>query len=237
MEMCSKKKGSIELELLLLLDIICHDLKNINQVGMGYLELLLEDKTLGEKQRGHAEKAFKAFQSSARLIENIEKIKRARAFKLELLDLNSIIKETVDEYLLLTKNEKVKVKIKYSPRENLIINSSPLLKDVFANLIDNAIKHAGKSRVKISIDVEDYMMRGKQYYKIAVEDNGKGIPDELKRRLFNRQPSKLKGLGLYLARTIVEKSGGKIWVEDRVKGNYAKGARFILALPKRHSFS
>ncbi|MEM2933892.1 MAG: HAMP domain-containing sensor histidine kinase [Methanocellales archaeon] len=233
--MGSGKKRSMEL----LLDIICHDIKNINQVGMGYLELLLEDKNLGEKQREYGEKVLKAFQSSARLIENIEKIRQARALKLEPLDLNCIIKEVIEEFSTpAVKDREVKLKIKYSPRKrkNLIINSSPLVRDVFANLLDNAIKHAGKSRVKININIEDYTWRNKEFYKITVEDNGKGMPDDLK-KLFNRQVTKLKGLGLYLVKNIVGKTGGKVWVEDRVKGNHAKGARFVVILPKLASFS
>ncbi len=220
------EKRNIEL----LLDIICHDIKNINQVGLGYLELLLEDKNLGEKQRQFGEKVLKAFQSSARLIENVEKIKQAGAIKPEPLNLDSIIKEIVEEFSTSVKDREVK--IKYSPRKNLIINSSPLVRDVFANLIDNAIKHAGKKRVKISIDVEDYTRGSKQFYKITIEDNGKGIPDELKKKLFNSQAARSKGLGLYLVKTIVEKTGGKVWVEDRVKGNSAKGTKFVVILPK-----
>lgn len=231
--MGSRKKRSIEL----LLDIICHDIKNINQVGMGYLELLLEDKNLGEKQREYVGKVLKAFQSSARLIENIEKIRQVGALKLEPLDLNCIIKEVIEEFTPAIKDREVKIKIKYSTRKNLIINSSPLVRDVFANLLDNAIKHAGKSRVKININVEDYTWRNKEFYKITIEDNGKGIPDDLKKKLFHRQVTKIKGLGLYLVKTIVGKTGGKVWVEDRVKGDHAKGARFVVILPKLASFS
>jgi signal transduction histidine kinase len=39
------------------------------------------------------------------------------------------------------------------------------------------------------------------------------------------------GLGLYIVRSLVDSYGGKVWVEDRVQGDYSKGARFVVMLP------
>jgi signal transduction histidine kinase len=39
------------------------------------------------------------------------------------------------------------------------------------------------------------------------------------------------GLGLYLVKTLVDSFGGRVWVEDRVIGDYSKGARFVVVLP------
>ncbi len=76
----------------------------------------------------------------------------------------------------------------------------------------------------------------KKYYRVTVEDNGPGIPDELKNRLFMRfqgdQAKAIgKGLGLYLVRTLVHDFRGTIRVEDRVPGDYKKGAKFVVLLP------
>ncbi|MGE5403280.1 MAG: sensor histidine kinase, partial [Candidatus Doudnabacteria bacterium] len=72
--------------------------------------------------------------------------------------------------------------------------------------------------------------------RCTVEDNGPGVPDDLKPKLFHRfQRGKTKahgkGLGLYLVRSLVESYEGKVWVEDRVKGDHSKGARFVVMLP------
>ena len=60
-------------------------------------------------------------------------------------------------------------------------------------------------------------------------DTGPGIPDDLKKVIFERfQRGKGKksgkGLGLYITRIIVERYGGRIWAEDRVPGQPAQGA-------------
>jgi signal transduction histidine kinase len=80
------------------------------------------------------------------------------------------------------------------------------------------------------------MEKGKKYYEVAVADNGAGIPDELKRQLFRRfktgDPKATgHGLGLYLAKAIVEDFGGRVQVGDRVPGDYSKGAKFVVLLP------
>jgi len=69
-----------------------------------------------------------------------------------------------------------------------------------------------------------------------VEDNGPGIQDELKKKVFSRlnrgrTRAAGSGLGLYLVKTLVKDFKGSVWVEDRVTGDYSKGCRFIVQLP------
>jgi signal transduction histidine kinase len=77
---------------------------------------------------------------------------------------------------------------------------------------------------------------GRDYCKVVVEDNGPGIPDELKGVLFERlnlTESRVrgKGFGLCLVKMLVDDYDGKFWVEDRVEGDHSKGARFVVMLP------
>jgi signal transduction histidine kinase len=86
------------------------------------------------------------------------------------------------------------------------------------------------------VKVEPVNENDQKYYRCSVEDNGPGIMDELKSQLFNRfkrgaTKAHGKGLGLYLVRTLVEGYHGRVWVEDRVHGDYRKGARFVIMLP------
>jgi signal transduction histidine kinase len=86
--------------------------------------------------------------------------------------------------------------------------------------------------VAVNLDlVED---GGRRCCRVAVEDDGPGIPDNAKEKIFNRMhqgTAKGMGLGLYIVKTLVVGYGGKIWVEDRVKGDHAQGARFVVLLP------
>ncbi len=114
--------------------------------------------------------------------------------------------------------------------------ANELLYDVFANLVGNAVKHSSGNGANIEISVGIARDGTNRYYQVEVEDNGPGIPDELKDKIFNRlQRGETKargiGLGLYLVKSLVESYHGRVWVEDRVSGDYSKGSRFVVMLP------
>ena len=113
--------------------------------------------------------------------------------------------------------------------------ANPLLKDIFKNLLDNAVKHC-EDPVRISVNVSRAEQNGSSYYQVAVEDNGHGVPDDKKAEIFNRlkrgeTKARGTGLGLYIVKTLVEGFGGSVRVEDRVPGDHTKGARFVVMLP------
>jgi signal transduction histidine kinase len=107
-----------------------------------------------------------------------------------------------------------------------------LISEVFRNLIGNSAKFGGPG-IQVWIRVTDEGDR----VTVSVEDNGPGIPDELKPVIFNRfQRGKTsrsgKGLGLYISRMIIEGYGGRIWVGDRVEKEPKKGAAIRFTLRK-----
>jgi signal transduction histidine kinase len=72
---------------------------------------------------------------------------------------------------------------------------------------------------------------------VEIEDMGPGIPDDKKHRIFERRYSeptlsgkRSTGLGLSIVRTLVENYGGKVWADDRVRGDYRQGAKFVVEL-------
>jgi signal transduction histidine kinase len=72
---------------------------------------------------------------------------------------------------------------------------------------------------------------------VSVEDTGPGIQDEVKGKLFTRFERGMargrgEGLGLYICRTLVERYGGMVRVEDRVPGHPEEGAAFRFTLQK-----
>jgi PAS domain S-box-containing protein len=225
----------------LYLDLMGHDINNLNQIAMGYLELACDTvRTEGKICEEHLTlltKPLDAMKSSSQLIDNLRKIQQATGeeMKRERIDLGSLLESLVHEYSNVPGRE---VKIHYIPPRGYYVMANALLRDVFTNVIGNAIKHS-TGVLTINITVDKTQKEGKQYYRTAVEDNGPGIPDELKSRLFSRSTrgyTKIpgRGLGLYLVRTLVEKFKGEVSVEDRVPGDYTKGARFIIMLPANH---
>jgi signal transduction histidine kinase len=113
-----------------------------------------------------------------------------------------------------------------------------LLKMVFRNLLRNAIRYGDERRL-IALGFED---QG-SLYQLNVYNSGKAIPEEYRDKLFttvmeigNRDNGKDgtsgTGLGLYLAKKVIQKLGGHIWYEAR-----EDGSNFIFTLPTRSAFS
>ncbi|MFW9988903.1 MAG: PAS domain S-box protein, partial [Candidatus Odinarchaeota archaeon] len=112
-----------------------------------------------------------------------------------------------------------------------------LLQDVFDNILRNGIKHNENSEIQLSIKISKQTVEGKNNIKIEFIDNGIGIPEDRKIDIFQpsnreRKGSKGMGIGLSLVKKILDIFKGKIWVEDKIEGDYTQGSKFIVLLPE-----
>jgi len=219
----------------LYLDLMGHDINNLNQIALGYLELaneIVKDNQVRELVK----KPLEAIQNSSKLIDNVRKLQRLKngELKIELMDLDELLAELRNQYLNAPGKD---IAIDYVPGRSCFVMANGLLRDVFSNLIGNAIKHSGPSKsVWIGLELERIIEDGREYCQVTVEDNGPGIPEAQKDQVFARFKKEKtkpggKGLGLYLVRSLVEDFHGTVRVEDRVQGDHTKGARLVVVLP------
>jgi signal transduction histidine kinase len=169
------------------------------------------------------------------LIEDLLEISRFDAGVMHL-DLNEVrVAELVMQAVSATTDADLPLDIDWQLAGVIVEADKRRLMRVIANLIDNAAKYGGgASRVELrQIDGD---------VQIAVEDDGPGIPDEDRHRIFDRfsrgltagdrrSSSEGVGLGLSLVAEHVRLHGGKVWVEDRPDGK--QGARFVVLLPAK----
>ena len=221
----------------LYVDLMSHDIRNMNQIAVGYLELAINKLESGKKMDDSdialLKKPFDALQRVNQLIDNVKKFqsKGSPEFKYTTIDLGEMLREVKGLYSSITVREII---INYAPIQ-CSVKANALLKEVFSNLVGNAIKHSA-GPVEITIGLSKVENDGKKYCKVTIEDNGPGITDDRKIKLLTRISGPFgrvssKGLGLGLSKTLVDDFHGKIWVEDRVQGDYTKGARFVVLLP------
>ena len=106
----------------------------------------------------------------------------------------------------------------------LAIYADPMLARVFANLMDNTIRHGGQvSRVRVR-----YWLEGDGALTLAWEDDGIGVPAKEKEEIFKQGIGKNTGLGLFLIREILGITG----IAITETGEPGKGARFEMRVPE-----
>ncbi|HMK46406.1 MAG TPA: PAS domain S-box protein [Methanocella sp.] len=233
-KMSEKQLNEAKTQADLYLDLLSHDIRNLAQIALGYIELAIESDNL-EETKELLVKPRETMEDAARIIDNVRKLQTTKKVleELEPVDICDILSALKDLYSS-TEGRQVDITMDASP--DCVAMANELVNDVFTNLITNSIKHSDPEKpLEITLRVDRVRETGQDYLMISIEDNGPGIPDRFKDKLFvrfQRGDTKAhgKGLGLYLAKTLIESFGGKIWVEDRIPGEYTKGVRFVIVL-------
>lgn len=234
-----EKQVSAANEIALLNDLMTHDINNFNQGIMGYVELLLQDKRLDDNQRKYAERALVQVRNNARLIENIRKLAKIRLMgdaELQPTDLQKVVAEAIAAVVKANPERKLSIVSTLGGNEHYVM-ANQYIGDLFQNVISNAVKFDTSRRVRVDVAIEEEKTSHGDYWIAAVIDRGRGIPDDRKKVVFERFATGMTGikgfgLGLSIVIAIVSKYGGRIWVEDRVKGDASKGTVFKMMFPK-----
>ncbi|MDN7024965.1 PAS domain S-box protein [Methanoculleus sp. FWC-SCC1] len=207
----------------LYLDIMVHDINNANAVALGYAELLAD--TMNGAEREMVTKLHTGIRRSVEIIQNVTTLRRLRSqdCALQEFDLDEVIRAEIRQH--------PDLEIVYDGRQ-VGIAADELLPEVFTNLIGNSTKFGG-SDVQVCVRVAEY----DDTVVVSVEDTGPGVPEETKSCIFSRfsrgnSTKSGKGLGLYISRMLVERYGGRIWVDDRIPGKPEGGAAFRFTLQK-----
>jgi signal transduction histidine kinase len=219
----------------LYVDLMAHDINNINQIAIGFLELALGETNHDEEEKELIQRPLDYLKASSKLIDNVRKLQRIKsnAMQQHIVDLGATLSEIVNNYEKVPGREMV---IHYKPMDNCYVMANGLITDVFTNLVNNSIKHSEGS-VAINIEISRVSESdGREFFKVIVEDNGPGIPDMQKDKIFNRflrgdTKARGSGIGLYLVKALLDNYSGKVWVEDRIAGNRSAGSRFNVMLP------
>ncbi len=207
----------------LYLDIMTHDINNANAGSLGYAEFLIEE-TSGETKE-FARRVFSGIWQSVEIIRNVSTIRKMREKEqvLRIVDLQKVISAETARF--------PDARITSGPVSFFVL-ADELMGEIFTNLIGNSAKFGGPD-----VDIHITAREKEGMIEVSVEDTGPGIADDLKPLIFNRfrkgtSKQSGKGLGLFIARTLVESYGGTIWAEDRVPGTPSMGARISFTIRK-----
>jgi len=223
--------------------LAAHQLRTPTSAVKWSLQALL-DGDLGElnkKQREILEKIYNTNDKVIRLVKdllNLAQIEEGKFLsKIVLSDIEDIIQLIVNTNKSLIKEKKLNFEFK-KPKDKLpkVMLDVEKMKIAVENIFDNALRYT-PSGGNISISLEDK----KKEIEVKIQDTGMGIPRNQQAKVFAkffRAANIMKvdtegtGLGLYIAKNIIEAHGGKIWFESEKD----KGSSFYFTIPVKESF-
>lgn len=221
-------------------DLFAHDISNILQHILSAMELsdlLINNPENLKDIQANLNIIKDQVNRGAKLVSNVRKLSQLEEYRKSIkpMDIVNTINNTI-----------IFIKDSYQERDfdiqvdsisnEVYVPANDLIRDVFDNILINAVKHNVNPKVEIIVRFSREVFEKIQYLKIEFVDNGEGIEDARKDTIFKRAYNEDKsvsgmGLGLSLVKKIIDSFNGKIWVEDKVKNDFSKGSNFIILLP------
>jgi len=221
-----------------LLDAVAHEFKTPLTSIKAATSTILTSPSITDEQRDELITIVgQESERLSRLMKEMFHLARVESGKLHLLRTRQSIPELVSEAVRQTPNLNGKlIETSYVPSLPAIELDSELFVVALKQLIDNAAKYSPPgSTIKIRArpGAEETLL-------VSIEDQGPGLPAEIRERVFEKFFRAMRdgdtgdrrrsgtGMGLAIARGIVEAHQGKIWIED---GEGGRGAKFVVSLP------
>jgi signal transduction histidine kinase len=219
--------------------MISHELKTPLFPIIGYCKMLSKKNLIGNLNEDQLQAVDAITRNIKRLEKLIVDILDARKldldkmrFAVERFSLSEFLAKIESNYKSVLAEKEIQFTVNFAVAETTISTDENRLRQVFDNLIDNAVKFAPKKNGKISVSakIENNLVL------FSISDNGVGIPIEKQSELFHKfyqidtslkRNSQGSGLGLAICRGIIEAMGGTIWVESDGKS----GTTFYFNLP------
>lgn len=217
------------------ISMMSHDLKTPIARIQGMLDVILKDASpLSHMQRDAVDTIKQSSDDLLKFINSILNYARIESEGVELhktaKDVNQILEDVIKKHEFLAKIKRIQIKAHLEPLFPIPVDPD-LVRQIFSNLIENAIKY---SPDETSLQILSEEKEGLIW--VHVKDQGPGIPEDELPHVFSKffrsknaksSPIKGSGLGLYLAKYFTELHGGEVFVES----TYGKGTTFTIKLP------
>ena len=213
-------------------NIAAHELRTPIQPILSLSEIIRPK--VDNKEREYIDVIIRNAKRLQRLAEDILDVTKIESYSLTLhkerFNLNEVISNTIQDIRNQISNGKVKMLYEFDKDLLFIEADKERITQVISNLLSNAVKFTKEGTISIEVEKKDSQVF------VIVKDTGEGIDPEILPQLFSKFVSKSfegTGLGLFIAKGIVEAHGGKIWAENNNNSGNGKekGATFYFTLP------
>lgn len=220
--------------------IVSHQLRTPSSAVKWYIETLLDNKKGNKINSWQVEHLQQAYQSNERMIAlindllNVSRLESGR-LKMNFTDVQiaDICASVISEMENFARANNVGVVCNINAKTTpLVMADAEKIRQVIQNIINNAIKYTRPGRQTVQVNAK----KEKKALKLWVKDRGMGVPKEQQKRMFERffraenaiiSQTEGSGLGLYIAKQIVNLHHGDIWMESKE----GEGSIFYITLP------
>ncbi|MBI5044165.1 MAG: PAS domain-containing protein [Nitrospirae bacterium] len=217
---------------------VSHELRTPLSSIKGSVDNMLDGITgeVNEKQQQYLLRIRNNTDRLIRLINELLDLSRIESgrirLKLSPVLLMDVVRDAAESLIPVAKEKEIEFIIPNEGVAYTVMVDKDKLSQILTNLLDNAIKFS-KPNGKVEIHIEKY---DADFIKVSVADNGEGIPEKDRERIFDRfyqvnsnstVKAKGTGLGLPIVRSLVEIHGGRIWVNSKP----GEGSKFSFTLP------
>ena len=235
LEQQNNKLVELDLEKSQLVSVVSHDLKSpLNQVFALTNLITMEEDNLSVDQKDYINRIHRVVSEGLSLIRNLLDIRaiedKGMNLKIESLELSKIVKALSRSFRDVAKRKEIQLEFKET--DIYVVSDRQYLLRILENVISNAIKYTPIGG-KVVVDL--YEKEGWVYWDVV--DEGPGILKEEQKRLYNKyevlssRPTggeNSTGLGLSIAKSLIERLGGSIQNKNRSEG----GSVFTVQMPR-----
>ena len=213
---------------------VSHDLKSPLTIIKGCAGMLPMVGQLNPRQQEYADQIENEIDRMSQEIDDLLDLYRIESggdVSRELCDISDLINSVTDKVQDVAASKGIKIEIDLAPQVDSVRGDQSLLRQAISRLVDNSLKYtqtAGQLRVSTEMR-NDYAL-------IAVQDNGVGISstdqDYVFEKFFRVRGQEVdapsgSGLGLAFVKSIIERHGGRVWVESQL----GQGSTFFITIP------
>jgi len=222
------------------MDLLTHDIANHTTPMMAYIETLRNKPALDQNVSTVLDRLGIQLDSMNRLVEMVRTLSKLRMSGpkvLKPIEINVAVGKALEEIRHFAGDKILGFSISL-PTYKMLVQADEMLKDLFVNLFLSTVLSERKEPISVSLTAEPRKERKTDYWLVKMSQPNRNIPDNIKSEVLRMSKSSRSelsggfGLGLAVAKGVVDRYSGNMWVSDIVPGDSTKGCVFNILLPK-----
>jgi len=228
---CKTHDGSLDEEFQVIVDLVSHDILNINQAVLSAIELMTESSGANERAEKHARRAESQIKISTRIFESMKMLclmrKTDKMPSSELVDLNEAVKKAISDAAGMFPDRQVRIELDESGEE-AVAAGGIIVHEALTNALMGVIRLDTSEQVSVKVRVSGEAVHGANHWIVRLTDENVAVPTTLGFKTISDTSTdsrtRMGGMaGLIIAKVMAEKLGGAFET-----GPTAKGSEFIV---------